>query len=79
MLNIVNNIVIPILWVILGILLIVRGVMLGIDIVKSADEPEVRKKKVSGLIWLFIGIFVAYVITIVASVVMSMLGYGGIF
>ena len=53
--------------------------MLGIDIVKSVDEPEVRKKKVSGLIWLFIGIFAAYTITIIASVVMSMFGYGGIF
>lgn len=79
MLGIVNTVVLPILWIVLGLLLIIRGIMLGIDIVKSADEPEVRKKKVSGLIWLFIGIFVAYVITIVASVVMTMFGYGGIF
>lgn len=79
MLNIIHNIVIPILWGILGVILIVRGIMLGMDIVKSADEPEVRKKKVSGLIWLIIGIFVAYVITIAARVVMGMFGYGGYF
>lgn len=79
MLNITNNVVIPILWVILGIILIVRGIMLGIDIVKTADEPEVRKKKISGLIWLFVGIFLAFVVTGTASAVMSMFGYGGIF
>ena len=79
MLYIVNSIVIPILWVILGLLLIIRGIMLGMDIVKSADEPEVRKKKVQGLVWLFIGVFVGFVITGVASAVMSMFGIGGLF
>ena len=78
-LNIVNNIFIPVLWLGLGILLIVRGIMLGIGIVKSADEPEVRKKKVSGIIWLFIGVAVGYVVTIGAHAVMGMLGYGGYF
>jgi len=78
-LNIVNNMVMPALWIILGVLLIVRGVILGIQIVKSSDEPDVRKQKINGLIWLFIGIFVAYVITISASLVMSFFGYGGIF
>lgn len=79
MLYIVNSIVIPILWAILGLLLIIRGIMLGMEIVKSADEPEVRKKKVQGLVWLFIGVFVGFVITGVASAVMSMFGIGGIF
>jgi hypothetical protein len=79
MLYIANDIVIPVLWVILGVLLLVRGIMLGMDIVKSADEPEVRKKKVGGLIWLIVGVFVGYAVTIVASIVMSMFGFGGIF
>lgn len=79
MLYITNSIVIPILWVVLGLLLIIRGIMLGIDIVKSADEPEVRSKKVHGLIWLFIGVFLGFVATISASYVMSMFGFGGVF
>lgn len=76
---IINNIVIPVLWLALGILLIARGILLGIGIIKSSDEPEVRQKKVHGLIWLGIGIGVAYIITIGASAIMSMLGYGGYF
>lgn len=78
-LNIVNTIVIPILWAILAALLIVRGIMLGMDIVKSADEPEVRKKKVQGLVWLFIGVGAGYVVTIIANVVIGMFGFGGLF
>ena len=79
MLNIVNTIVIPILWVLMAALLIIRGIMLGMDIVKSSDEPDVRKKKISGLVWLFIGVGVGYAITITANIVMGMFGYGGIF
>lgn len=78
-LNLVNNIFIPILWLALGVFLIVKGIMLSMDIVKSADEPDVRKKKVGGLVWLIIGVFIGYAVTILASYFMSMLGYGGYF
>ena len=49
------------------------------DIVKASDDPELRRRKISGLVWLFIGIFVGYVITITASIVMGYFGYGGLF
>lgn len=75
----VNDVVMPILWVGLGVLLIIRGVMIGIDIVKSADEPEVRKRKITGLVWLIIGIVVGYAVTISVSYVMSIFGFGGYF
>jgi len=78
-LHIVNSYAIPVMWVLLGILLVVRGVLLAIDIVKASDEAEVRQKKISGLVWLIIGVFAGYAITIAAHVVMSILGYGGIF
>ena len=78
-LNIVNTIVIPILWAVLAVILVVRGIMLGMDIVKSADEAEVRKKKIQGLIWLFIGVGVGYAVTIIANIVIGMFGFGGIF
>lgn len=77
--HIVNSYAIPVLWVLLGILLVVRGVMLAIDIVKASDEADVRQKKISGLVWLIIGVFAGYAITIAAHAVMNMLGYGGIF
>ena len=53
--------------------------MLAIDIVKASDEADVRQKKISGLVWLIIGVFAGYAITIAAHAVMNMLGYGGIF
>ena len=78
-LEIVNNIVIPVLWVLMGVLLLVRGIMLGIDIVKNSDDPEIRKKKITGLVWLFIGVGIGYIITIAASAIMTTFGYGGLF
>ena len=76
-LDILNNIGMPIIWILLGVLLIVRGILLGIDIVKSSDDADLRKKKISGLVWLFIGVGIGYVISISASVIMGMFGYGG--
>ena len=78
-LNVVNNIFIPILWGALGIFLIVKGILLGMDIVKSADDPDTRRRKVGGLVWLIIGVFIGYAVTILASYFMSMFGYGGYF
>lgn len=78
-LTVVNDYVIPILWVIMGILLIVRGVILAIGIVKASDEAEVRASKIKGLVWLAVGVLAGYAITIGASWVMSVFGYGGLF
>lgn len=78
-LTIINDYVIPILWVILGILLIVRGVILAIGIVKASDEAEVRAGKIKGFVWLAIGVLAGYAVTIGASWVMSVFGYGGLF
>ena len=78
-LEIVNDYVIPILWILLGVLLITRGVILAIGIVKASDEAEVRQSKIKGLTWLIIGVLAGYAITIGASWVMTLLGYGGIF
>ncbi|MBR3891666.1 MAG: hypothetical protein IKJ30_06340 [Bacilli bacterium] len=78
-LTIVNNYVIPVLWVAMGILLIVRGVILAIGIIKASDEAEVRSNKIKGLVWLVIGVFAGFVMTIGASWIMSVFGYGGMF
>lgn len=78
-LNITHSIVIPVLWVLLGALLIIRGVILAIGIVKSSDEPEVRKQKINGMIWLVVGVVIGYVVTVTARIVMGIFGYGGYF
>lgn len=65
--EIVNTIIIPVLYAGLTILLVLKGAILGVQIVKSADEPQVRREKVGALKWLLIGVFVAYAATGVVS------------
>ena len=46
----------PIVIIALGVLLIVRGTMLSIAIIKASDEPEVRKENIRHLITLFVSL-----------------------
>lgn len=58
--NIVNSVGLPILYAVIGLILVVKGVVLGVQIVKSADEPQVRQEKVGSLKWLVIGVGIAF-------------------
>lgn len=58
--NIVNTAVLPILYIALGLLLVIKGAILGVQIVKNADHPEIRMEKVHSLKWLVIGVGIAY-------------------
>ena len=70
--DIVGNTILPIIYVVLGLFLVVKGALLGVQIVKAADEPQVRQEKIGSLKWLVIGVAIAYAVTIVADV---LLGY----
>ena len=67
--NIVYNTLLPIIYIALGAFLVVKGAILGFQIVKSADEPQVRQEKISSLKWLVIGVAVAYAATILVNIV----------
>lgn len=69
--KIVNNTIMPILWVVLGLFLIVKGTLIGVQIVKAADEPQVRQEKVGSLKWLVIGVAIAYASTFVVKIVLG--------
>ena len=69
--DIVHNTVMPIIWGILGLFLVVKGSLLGVQIVKSADEPQVRQEKVGSLKWLVIGVAIAYASSFLVDVVMG--------
>lgn len=58
--DITYNIVLPVIWALLGVLLVVKGSIVGAQIVKSADEPQVRQEKIGSLKWFVIGIAIAY-------------------
>lgn len=72
--DIVMNTVLPIIWAVLGLFLVVKGALLGVQIVKSADEPQVRQEKIGSLKWLVIGVAIAFLSTGVVAVVMSFFG-----
>ena len=69
--EIVHGTVMPIIWVVLGIFLVVKGTLLGVQIVKAADEPQVRQEKVGSLKWLVIGVGIAYASSFVVDLVIG--------
>ena len=52
----------PIVEIGLGVLLVVKGTMLIVTIVKSSDEPEVRKESIKHLVTLFITVLLIMLI-----------------
>lgn len=71
--NIVMGIVMPIIYIVLGLFLIVKGSLLGIQIVKSADDPQTRQEKIGSLKWLVIGVAIAYAASGLVHVVMGVI------
>lgn len=69
--EIVSGTVMPIIYAVLGLFLVVKGAILGVQIVKSADEPQVRQEKIGSLKWLVIGVAVAFLAAGVVHVVMN--------
>lgn len=69
--NIVHGTVMPIIWAVLGLFLVVKGTLIGVQIVKAADEPQVRQEKVGSLKWLVIGVAIAYGASFLVSAVVG--------
>lgn len=69
--DLVTGTLMPIIYIALGLFLIVKGAILGMQIVKAADEPQVRQEKIGSLKWLVIGIAIAYGVAAVAHIVMN--------
>lgn len=67
--DIVYNVVLPVIWGVLGLFMVVKGSLLGVQIVKAADEPQVRQEKIGSLKWLVIGCAIAFAASGVVAVV----------
>lgn len=61
--EIVATIVMPVIYVLLGIFFVIKGAILGIQIVKSSDDPQVRQEKIGALKWLVIGVAISYAVS----------------
>ena len=62
-----------IIYIVLGLFLVVKGAILGMQIVKAADEPQVRQEKIASLKWLVIGIAIAYGVAGVVHIVIGVI------
>ena len=66
---VVNHAVLPIIYAVTTLFLFVKGTVLGFQIVKNADFPEIRREKIRGLVWLFIGVGITYAATTIVGIV----------
>ncbi len=67
----VANTLLVIIYIVLGVLLVIKGALLGVQIVKAADEPQVRQEKIGSLKWLVIGVAIGYGVAAVAQILLS--------
>lgn len=77
--EIVEETILPIIYVVLGAFLVIKGTITGIQIVKSSDEPQVRQEKVHSLKWLVIGVAIAYaasgIVHLITAILKDSLGF----
>ncbi len=61
--------IIYIIYAILGIVLVIKGILLGIDIARYADQPEVRKEKLKAFAFFGVAIFLLAILNTIAGIV----------
>ena len=62
--EIFNTWVIPSIYIAIGLLLIIKLILLCMDLAKYSDNPDMRREKIRGFVYVFIG---AVIVTIVNS------------
>lgn len=67
-------IIIPLIYAALVVVLIVKGILLGIDISKYADEPDVRKEKIRAFTYFGLAIFLVAILNTVGGFVTGLFG-----
>ena len=63
----IKDLICNIIYIVLAAFLVVKGAILGMQIVKAADEPQVRQEKIGSLKWLVIGVAIAYGVAAIAD------------
>lgn len=67
--EITNLIILPVIYAVTSLYLVVKGAILGVQIVKGADDISIRREKVGALKWLVIGVGITYAATTLIGVV----------
>ena len=69
----IKDLICNIIYIVLAAFLVVKGAIIGMQIVKAADEPQVRQEKIGSLKWLVIGVAIAYGVTGIAHIVTNVM------
>lgn len=69
----IGKVILTCIYIVLGVFLVIKGALLGMQIVKAADEPQVRQEKIGSLKWLVIGVAIAYLVAIAADVAIGII------
>ena len=69
----IKDLICNIIYIVLAAFLVVKGAILGMQIVKAADEPQVRQEKIGSLKWLVIGVAIAYGVAAIADFVIGLI------
>ncbi|WP_368487154.1 Mbov_0395 family pilin-like conjugal transfer protein [Spiroplasma sp. DGKH1] len=68
------NIILGVLFGLLGLFCSVKVVIIAYHIVKSSDNPEERSTYVKSLIWPIVGIIAAVLVPTIVSIVLTAVG-----
>ena len=66
--------IIPFLYVILVIVLIIKGILLGMDITKYSDQPDIRREKIRGFTYFGVAIFLLAILNTIGGFVTGLFG-----
>ena len=70
----IRNIAIPVIYGILSVLLIIKGILLAMDITKYADLPDVRKEKIRAFIYFGVAMFALALLNTIAGFITGLFG-----
>ena len=62
-LKVIKKWVIPGLYILFALTIIVKGILLGIDIVHLADQPDLRREKIRAFIYFFVAMIAVTIVT----------------
>ena len=68
-LTFVNDWIIPGIYVLLAVVLLVKGILLAVDLVKYSDNGEVRKEKLKAFAYMFVGVVCVAIINSTAGII----------
>lgn len=69
-----RDIIIPLIYVVLLIVLIIKGILLGMDITKYADQPDIRREKVRGFVYFGVALFLLAILNTVGGFFAGLFG-----